>query len=574
MRKIVNTGKRIFDSKRDARNKSILDKDIAKKIDKIKNHEKIIKSNLWPTPDYAQMILDGTPVFVVGFLKMIRDKFSTSPKFIKGISNNYVEDVYMAYIDILNYMNIHSKDIKNISDITDCYKNILKIVGVEDNNFDYKSYSLKQQACIVSICSSNTLPFNISPNDLEKATLKGQKIIDSYNRKKNNQWILKEYYINNQKRYIYKQNDKNIFFGNENTYYNQFPKNKECFFKTKKEAEDSYLKNIKVKRNKIIKQPIIRIGTDYRNGNNITEENLRKTFGLYSVEFGVSLSNKERQASINHAYDSFSDLAMILKIPNNKIGLDKTLSIAFGSRGKVGNNAHYDVKNKVINLTRVRGAGSLAHEYGHALDNFLISKLVKSKNISFYFLSNSRRLLNSYDLLMIDNLINKMKYKEINMPIQQWNRIVKILYKKEYKININNNITDLELNDKEKINIEKLLIDIGPLPEKLYANLFKETDYYKISSKNNYYSSTKEMFARSFETYIFSELKKRGQSNQYLVSEHIDEENKKNYDFYPYPINEERIKINQEMEKVLNTFLERELLLNNNYSNQKSFDFM
>lgn len=45
------------------------------------------------------------------------------------------------------------------------------------------------------------------------------------------------------------------------------------------------------------------------------------------------------------------------------------LAIAFGARGSGGALAHYEPARNVINLTKMKGAGCLAHEWGHALDN-------------------------------------------------------------------------------------------------------------------------------------------------------------------------------------------------------------
>jgi hypothetical protein len=45
--------------------------------------------------------------------------------------------------------------------------------------------------------------------------------------------------------------------------------------------------------------------------------------------------------------------------------------MAFGARGKARALAHYEPANKVINMTKYGGAGSLAHEWGHALDNIM-----------------------------------------------------------------------------------------------------------------------------------------------------------------------------------------------------------
>lgn len=47
------------------------------------------------------------------------------------------------------------------------------------------------------------------------------------------------------------------------------------------------------------------------------------------------------------------------------------LAIAFGARGKGKALAHYEPARVVINLTKMKGAGSLAHEWAHAFDDTL-----------------------------------------------------------------------------------------------------------------------------------------------------------------------------------------------------------
>ena len=55
--------------------------------------------------------------------------------------------------------------------------------------------------------------------------------------------------------------------------------------------------------------------------------------------------------------------------------IDGTLAIAFGARGSGNAVAHYEPLRKVINLTKLRGAGSLAHEWWHSFDDYLGGKL-------------------------------------------------------------------------------------------------------------------------------------------------------------------------------------------------------
>lgn len=64
-----------------------------------------------------------------------------------------------------------------------------------------------------------------------------------------------------------------------------------------------------------------------------------------------------------------------MKACDRDISYQGTLSIAFGARGSGNAAAHYEPLHKVINLTKMHGAGSLAHEWWHGLDDSLGVKM-------------------------------------------------------------------------------------------------------------------------------------------------------------------------------------------------------
>ncbi|HAT88357.1 MAG TPA: hypothetical protein DCS73_01115 [Roseburia sp.] len=106
-----------------------------------------------------------------------------------------------------------------------------------------------------------------------------------------------------------------------------------------------------------------------------TGEQYMEQFGFAGGEFGNWMSGKDRQAALNMGYDALMDLAYVLKIDPSDIALGNRLSIAFGARGSGNALAHYEPLREVINLTKMRGAGSLAHEWGHAFDDIIGKKL-------------------------------------------------------------------------------------------------------------------------------------------------------------------------------------------------------
>lgn len=97
-----------------------------------------------------------------------------------------------------------------------------------------------------------------------------------------------------------------------------------------------------------------------------TVEDTLKMFNFRGFEFGNWLSQSER-------YDVFRTFQYCLAdmsdwLGSRNIGFDNQIGVAFGARGSRGAKAHYEAIENVINMTKMRGAGSLLHEYAHAID--------------------------------------------------------------------------------------------------------------------------------------------------------------------------------------------------------------
>jgi len=123
----------------------------------------------------------------------------------------------------------------------------------------------------------------------------------------------------------------------------------------------------------------IRRGTVRRN-QDATPEMFMKKFKPRGIEFGNWNNQSERQQVLNHAYDGLLDLADVLGVTPSELMLGGELAIAFGARGAglSGAKAHYELDYGVINLTKMKGAGALGHEYFHALDHYFARKDSKS----------------------------------------------------------------------------------------------------------------------------------------------------------------------------------------------------
>ena len=121
------------------------------------------------------------------------------------------------------------------------------------------------------------------------------------------------------------------------------------------------------------------------NNKDVTSDEVREAFGFKGVNFGNWVKQSERQDFLNIAYDSLLDLAEIINVPAKAISLNGNLGLAFGAQGHGGRAAaHYLPAYKEINLTRMSGSGSLAHEWWHAVDNYF-ADMAHNENYSGKF---------------------------------------------------------------------------------------------------------------------------------------------------------------------------------------------
>jgi len=116
-----------------------------------------------------------------------------------------------------------------------------------------------------------------------------------------------------------------------------------------------------------------RVGVDHRAGADVTPAQFSEAFGFRGVQFGNYVEDGRRQRDLNDAYDGLLDLAGVLGVEPRALSLNGSLGLAFGARGRGGKRpaaAHFERGTVVINLTKAKGAGSLAHEWFHGLDNY------------------------------------------------------------------------------------------------------------------------------------------------------------------------------------------------------------
>ena len=259
-----------------------------------------------------------------------------------------------------------------------------------------------------------------------------------------------------------------------------------------------------------------RVGADMRNGEDVTPEMFGESFGFRGVEFGNWVENELRQANLNAAYDALMDLAGVLDISTKALSLNGELGLAFGARGKGGKhsfNAHYEPGRVVINLTKERGAGSLAHEWWHALDNYF-----------------ARIDKNSDDYITTSN---RMKTVQLGL--------------------------DTKLGGAAR---DEMIAAFADVFKAIASTKMQERGYELDKSRSkDYWSTNEELGARAFESYIVTKLQDQSASNDYLaniVSPDVWEESGGKSGVYQYPTTEEMPQIRAAFDNLFNTIEEKE----------------
>ncbi|WP_286715333.1 LPD1 domain-containing protein [Marinobacter sp. tcs-11] len=249
-------------------------------------------------------------------------------------------------------------------------------------------------------------------------------------------------------------------------------------------------------------------GEDYRADLDVSEETVIATFGFSGIEYGKSMSQADRTRYLNEAYDGFMDLAKLLDVPPRALSLGGTLGLAFGSRGKGGRRAalaHFEPANNAINLTRMKGAGSMAHEYGHAFANYLfrVSRGVEGSRAPGDITNVMDRQLQSASEVLAGNL---------REPVAQ--AIAEVLKSIRY--------TPVE-GDKPKVSL-------------FVSGAIHADNEDGRKPDKRYWATIEELFARAFETYVSVALKEKfpGFRNDFLVRD----DKLKTWGFTPHEIRE------------------------------------
>jgi hypothetical protein len=227
-----------------------------------------------------------------------------------------------------------------------------------------------------------------------------------------------------------------------------------------------------------------------------------KKFKLNGLEFGNWVGVEDRKNYLAALTIALLDLNKILGF-NHNLGFDNTIGIAFGARGSSRALAHFEPDSYMINLTRHKsltrvnrirrdmgqsklksspevteflfektgGVGSLAHEYGHAIDYFFGTYIHQDEY--YRSLTFGRETRTRFDITYPKDSIRYLALKVIESII--WEKPGK---KSAYYISLEQKFGD-----------------------------------------NDYWFRHTELFARAFEVYVQHQLNKAGITNKFLTHE-------------------------------------------------------
>lgn len=492
-------------------------------------------SKSWPEPNYAKLIESGISSKVVSFIRAARDEVPTKPKSSWKL-NRWIEQVKLLrdFSQTLLSGKISEEKLTDALDKEE-FISVKNVVGARAELYEAVGHEKSLKGLIIASgrysmyrgVEYNPPKIMWSVEAPRKGTLGNwPRIISSGDTREEAIENFKAKYAD----FDAKPKSRGVKFdlyskrGEDGTWIGKkIGKNYidlEKFDSTKEARE--YLKNNQAElEEKLSAYKTIpnerravnreRIGKDHRNGNDVTPEMFSDSFGFRGVEFGNWVNNKERQDNLNRAYDALMDLSIILNIPSKAISLNGELGLAFGARGKGGENApsaHYES----INLTRKNGPGTLAHEWWHALDNYFSRRRGKKEQ---YMTENA------------EEIEGDITRKEVLDAFQTVNEAIAQ--------------TELKIRSRE---LDK-------------------------RRAKDYWSTGREMTSRAFENYVIERLAQTDSINDYLANIETSQDygmdmllgfldGKTAQDIYPYLLDNEIEKVGSAFDNLFETIKTKE----------------
>lgn len=491
-------GQKIGGSRRDQWNPGGIDLNDAAQMNDAEKAKYIKKDNVWPKPDYQALVDEGYDVEAAYFIKQVRDSVAVSP--IPGKETLYIEAVGKVRDAVLSvkersqietFRNVILNDPYWVEDgrcrwsvkVTDAVRVLgsSKFFSAMQSTESRCRAEIKKKMFLFSedeklFAESKAIIF-VRTSDPEQFKPTGDKYcsepasmvkVNSYCSTRANGISPEDGNRICQGRYI-------LILGYRYAgVFDSYDEAKTSAVNVMKAARKATPKTIRKGKKTFCYEALENLVQTSEPATGITGENYLNTFLFYGGEFGNWLNNDERQKNLDLGFVAFRDLAKALGIPERAIAFGGKLAIAFGARGKGNALAHFEPLRNVINLTKLRGAGSLAHEYGHALDFIMGAKF----GLGCSFMEQA----------------DKRKYRP--------------------------NISNCACPEFNKV-VNAMLFE----SETSYAR----TQYWKesirmagcYSKQGGYWDSCVEMFARAFACYVSDKLEAMGIKNSYLCG-HAD----------------------------------------------------
>lgn len=276
-------------------------------------------------------------------------------------------------------------------------------------------------------------------------------------------------------------------------------------------------------------------------------------FGLANVQFGGWVSEEDADTHLRGAHGAMFDLSDVLGVDPKTVSLNGRLSIGFGARGGGQFRAHYEPSNQIINITKIAGGGSLAHEWAHAMDNIVsVASNPGSTAARQYMSDGDRNGVPGPVADAMQGVMDAIRYpdpvraKEVRAANEMFVRT-----RRERRT-----MTEAE-NDQYRAAMK--------------GGRVGESDYFRSAiafspGADGYWARPHEMFARAFESYVEDTIDGMGRKSSYLVSGTkkkyqtmkfmTPEDEKAGNHAQPYPQGEERRRINGAIGKLLEAMRE------------------
>lgn len=221
-----------------------------------------------------------------------------------------------------------------------------------------------------------------------------------------------------------------------------------------------------------------RSGAKPHRTHDITPEDLQKEFGLSGAQFGNWVENQRRQEDLNNFYEAMMDLADITGLPPKSLCFGHTLAMQFGSNGVAKAMAHYDPSQIAINLNKKNGAGSLAHEWFHAVDNLFARYRTEGA-------VTSRYMTQEKDVREVSQGVPEQYITQVPGADFTRQEVVKA-FADVYRA----------IHQETKVEVRSSMLDVG--------------------KSKGYWGTPVELAARSFQAYVCYKLAEKGITDDYL----------------------------------------------------------